>query len=108
MGAAPAGTSEADWLAQPAAVGAVIVAQQDEIEQLRTQLIAQAIALAQLRERIGLSSGNSSKPPSSDGPAPLPPREHCASRSSSAKLGICQVTALVSNPLAVPSAGADC
>ncbi|MGL6133438.1 MAG: DUF6444 domain-containing protein, partial [Prochlorococcaceae cyanobacterium] len=37
-------------------------------EQLRSQLTALATELAQLRERIGRSFRNSSKPPSSDGP----------------------------------------
>ena len=44
-----------------------ILAQQEEIEQLRAQLTALATELANLRERIGRSSRNSSKPPSSDG-----------------------------------------
>ncbi|MEA5424502.1 DUF6444 domain-containing protein, partial [Synechococcus sp. CCY9202] len=39
-----------------------------EMEQLRAQLTALATELASLRERIGRSSRNSSKPPSSDGP----------------------------------------
>ncbi|MGL6135376.1 MAG: IS66 family transposase [Prochlorococcaceae cyanobacterium] len=47
--------------------------QQQEIEQLRAQLTALAIELASLRERIGRSSRNSSKPPSSDGPGFKPP-----------------------------------
>jgi hypothetical protein len=70
MGAPPAGISEADWLATPAAVGALIVAEQEELEQLHTQLTARASALAQLLRWIGRSSGNSSKPPSSVGPEP--------------------------------------
>ena len=45
-----------------------ILVQQQEIEQLRSQLTALATELASLRERIGRSSRNSSKPPSSDGP----------------------------------------
>ncbi|MFN6338608.1 MAG: DUF6444 domain-containing protein [Cyanobacteriota bacterium] len=45
-----------------------ILAQQQEIEQLRLQLTALATELASLRERIGRSSRNSSKPPSSNGP----------------------------------------
>jgi transposase len=69
----PAGISEADWLATPAAVQGLILAQQEEIEQLRTQLTALATELASLRERIGRSSRNSSNPPSSDGPGFKPP-----------------------------------
>ncbi|MEB3271407.1 MAG: DUF6444 domain-containing protein [Synechococcus sp.] len=57
----------------PSTVRALILAQQQEIEQLRLQLTALATELAQLRERIGRSSRNSSKPPSSDGPGFKPP-----------------------------------
>ena len=73
MDAAPAGISEADWLSFPAGARKLILAQQQEIEQLRSQLTALATKLAQLRERIGRSSRNSSKPPSSDGPGFKPP-----------------------------------
>ena len=45
-----------------------IQGQRLENEQLRAQLTALATELASLRERIGRSSRNSSKPPSSDGP----------------------------------------
>ncbi len=75
MDAAPAGISKADWLAWPASARALIRTQQEETlalrqenEQLRAQLTALATELASLRERIGRSSRNSSKPPSSDGP----------------------------------------
>ena len=49
----------------------------EENEQLRAQLTALATELAQLRERIGRNSRNSSKPPSSDGPGfkPAPRRK---------------------------------
>ncbi|TVS04181.1 MAG: IS66 family transposase, partial [Cyanobium sp. PLM2.Bin73] len=50
-----------------------ILAQQEEMEQLRVQLTALASELSGLRERIGRSSRNSSKPPSSDGPGFKPP-----------------------------------
>ncbi len=73
MDTAPAGISEADWLLTPRAVRAFILAQQQEIEQHRAQLTALASELAQLRERIGRSSRNSSKPPSSNGPGFKPP-----------------------------------
>jgi transposase len=73
MGAPPAGISEADWLATPVAVRKLILAQQEEIEQLRAQFTALATELANLRERIGRSSRNSSKPPSNDGPGFKPP-----------------------------------
>ena len=75
MSTPPAGIPEADWLATPASVRTLILAQQQEIQalrqendELRSQLTALASELAQLRERIGRSSRNSSKPPSSDGP----------------------------------------
>jgi len=55
------------------AVRALLLAQQEEVEQLRAQLTALATELASLRERIGRSSRNSSKPPSSDGPGFKPP-----------------------------------
>ena len=73
MGCPPAGISEPDWQATPAAVRAFILPQQQEIELLRGQLTALATELASLRERIGRSSRNSSKPPSSDGPVFKPP-----------------------------------
>ncbi|MEY4358864.1 MAG: hypothetical protein RLZZ631_350 [Cyanobacteriota bacterium] len=80
MSAAPAGIPEADWLATPASVRTLILAQQQEIQalrrendELRRQLTALATELASLRERIGRSSRNSSKPPSSDGPGFKPP-----------------------------------
>jgi transposase len=76
----PAGIPEADWLATPASVRTLILVQQQEIQalrqendELRGQLTALATELASLRERIGRSSRNSSKPPSSDGPGFKPP-----------------------------------
>ena len=76
----PAGIPEADWAATPVGVKAGFLElvsqcqrQQQEIEQLRIQLTALATELASLRERIGRSSRNSSKPPSSDGPGFKPP-----------------------------------
>jgi hypothetical protein len=73
MTAPPAGISEADWLATPSAVRGLILAQQEEIQQLRAQVCAMATELASLRERIGRTSRNSSKPPSSHGPGLKPP-----------------------------------
>ena len=73
MTAPPAGISEADWLATPSAVRALILAQQEEIQQLRVQVCAMATELASLRERIGRTSRNSFKPPSSNGPGFKPP-----------------------------------
>ena len=68
-----AGIPEADWLESPASVGALINAQHQEIELLRGQLTSLATELENLRERIGRSSRNSSKPPSSDGLGFKPP-----------------------------------
>jgi transposase len=80
MSAPPAGIPEANWLATPASVRTLILAQQQEIQALRqeneerrVQLTALATELSELRERIGRSSRNSSKPPSSDGPGFKPP-----------------------------------
>jgi transposase len=80
MSSAPAGISEADWQATPASVRAFILVQQQEIQalrqandELRSQLTALATELASLREQVGRSSRNSSKPPSSDGPGFKPP-----------------------------------
>jgi hypothetical protein len=60
MSTPPAGISEADWLATPAAVRSFILTQLRENEQLRGQLTALAAELARLQERIGRSSRNSS------------------------------------------------
>jgi hypothetical protein len=75
MGTPPPGISDADWAATPVGVRAGFLElvqycqeQEKEIEQLRTQLSDMATEVASLRERIGHSSRNSSKPPSSDGP----------------------------------------
>jgi transposase len=80
MTAPPAGISDADWLAWPTSARDLILQQQQEIqvlrqenEQLRQQLTALATELANLRERIGRHSRNSSKPPPSDGPGFQPP-----------------------------------
>jgi hypothetical protein len=67
MGAPPAGISEADRLATPFAVLALISAQQEEIKQHLVQLTVLSTELASLRERIGRSSRNFSKQPSCDG-----------------------------------------
>jgi transposase len=79
MSTPPAGIPEADWLSWPPEARQFILVQQQEIEQLRSQLTALASELAQLRERIGRSSRNSSKPPSSDGPGFKPPERRKAS-----------------------------
>jgi transposase len=67
-------------------VRTLILAQQKEIQalrkendELRNQLTALATEVANLRERIGRSSRNSSKPPSSDGPGFKPPERRKAS-----------------------------
>jgi transposase len=80
MSSAPAGIPEAAWLSWPLEARQFILVQQQEIQalrqandELRSQLTALATELAQLRERIGRSSRNSSRPPSSDGPGFKPP-----------------------------------
>jgi transposase len=76
----PAGISEADWAATPVGVRAGFLEvlaqlqrQHQENDQLRAQLTALATEVANLRERIGRNSRNSSKPPSSDGAGFKPP-----------------------------------
>ncbi len=80
MSTPPAGVPDADWLSWPAGARQLILAQQKEIQalrqendELRNQLTALATELANLRERIGRSSRNPSKPPSSNGPGFKPP-----------------------------------
>ena len=80
MSTAPTGIAEADWLSWPAGARAFILSQQQEIQSVRqeigdlhAQLTTLATELAQLRERIGRSSRNSSKPPPSGGPGFKPP-----------------------------------
>jgi transposase len=80
MSSPPPGIPEADWLATPASIRTLILVQHQEIQalrqendELRGQLAALATELASLRERIGRSSRNSSKPPSSDAPGFKPP-----------------------------------
>lgn len=75
MSTPSAGIPDADWLSWPAGARQLILAQQKEIQTLRrendellNQLTALATGLASLRERIGRSSCNFSKPPSSYGP----------------------------------------
>jgi transposase len=73
MSTPPAAISEADWQSWPSSARDFIRSQQQENEDLRAQLAALASELASLREQIGRSSRNSSKPPSSDGPGFKPP-----------------------------------
>jgi transposase len=73
MTAPPDGISEVEWLSWPPSARAIILAQQEEIELLRGQLSSMATDLVNLRERIGRSSRNSSKPPSSDSQGFKPP-----------------------------------
>jgi len=68
-----AGIPEADWLSRPPEAKQLILAQQQENDEFPSKLSALASELASLRERIGRSSRNSSKPPSSDGPGLKPP-----------------------------------
>ena len=82
MSSPPAGIPEADWLATPASVRALILvqqaelqAQQQEIEQLRSQLTALATELASLREACVPCSGVNP-------PAPPPRRSRGGPRTS--------------------------
>jgi septal ring factor EnvC (AmiA/AmiB activator) len=85
MSTPAAGIPEADWLSWLPEARQFTLAQQKEIQalrqendELRRQLTALATELAQLRERIGRSSWNSSKPLSSDSPAFKPPERRKA------------------------------
>lgn len=67
--------SGAGWLATPSAVRALILAQpeelqvqQEELQQLRAQISAMATELANLQKRIGHTSRNPCKSPSSNAP----------------------------------------
>ena len=67
---------------------ALILAQRDEIDQLRQQLTALATEVASLREQLGCNSRNSSQPPSSDGPgAKLPARRKRSGRKRGGQQG---------------------
>ena len=63
MSSPPAGIPEADWLSWPPVARQFILAQQQENDEIRGQLTALASELANLREQIGRSPRNSSKPP---------------------------------------------
>jgi hypothetical protein len=73
MGAPPSGITDAEWLSWPTEARALILAQRQEIQALCAQLTATAIELASLREQIGRTSPNSSKPALSNGPGFKPP-----------------------------------
>ena len=60
--------SDADWAATPPSVRALVRAMAAQIERLETRV-------RELEERLGTTSHNSSKPPSSDGPAVAKPRK---------------------------------
>jgi len=90
------GIPDADWLLWLPETRQFILAQQREIEKLRSQLAAQAIELASLREKIGRSSRNASEPPSSDGPG------------FSRRHGVRAVAAKVAGSLAIPDRGLSC
>jgi hypothetical protein len=65
--------SEEDWKETRPAVQAVVIALWQQVKVLQAQVEALQAEVAQLRERLGQNSQNSSKPPSSDGPE-APPR----------------------------------
>ena len=64
---------DADWLSWPADAREFVLIQQEQIDQHRMQLTSLATELANLRERIGRSSRNSSKSPPCDGLGFKPP-----------------------------------
>jgi transposase len=72
--------TEEDWKQTPPAVQAVVIALWQQVNVFQAQVEALQAEVAQLRERLGRNSQNSSKPPSSDGPEVAP-------RSGRAKTG---------------------
>lgn len=72
----PPGISPEDWVATPVAVRALLLTLLQTIEQLQPQMLDLQQRVADLEERLGQNSRNSSKPPSSDPPnaPPRPPR----------------------------------
>ncbi|MGI8448530.1 MAG: IS66 family transposase [Streptosporangiaceae bacterium] len=69
----PGGISAEDWSATPAAVRALVQAQQHQLEVQEAQLQLVTARLATLEERLQQTSRTSSRPPSSDPPS-APPR----------------------------------
>lgn len=84
----PPGLKADDWAATPAAVRALIVAQQQRLaewEQLVVQLQGRLVAL---EERLNQNSRNSSKPPSSDPPHTRPrPKKPPSGRKAGGQTG---------------------
>jgi transposase len=84
------GVSEAQWDALPAAVKAYIAFLEDRVAKLEARVakVAQLEArVAELEARLAKNSGNSHKPPSSDGPAKPSPRPQSERTSSGKKPG---------------------
>lgn len=79
---------EEDWNQTPPAVRAVVIAFWQRVNVLQAQVEALQAEVAQLREQLGRNSQNSSKPPSSDGPAAQPrPRRAKTGRKAGGQKG---------------------
>ena len=112
MSTPSAGIPDADWLSWPTGARQLILAQQQEIQALRreneellNQLTALATELASQRERIGRSSRNFSKPPSSACPCH---RFAEALRATSRQNGARAVAASAAASRASPDPGRSC
>jgi transposase len=80
--------SEQDWKQTPLAVQAVVIGLWQQVQVLQGQVEALQAEVAQLRERLGQNSQNSSKPPSSDGPeGPLRPKRVRTGRKAGGQKG---------------------
>ena len=98
MSAFPAEIPDADWLKTHPSVRALIIANQQVIPALRQenddpriQLTGLATEVANLRERIGRSTRNSSKPHSSDGAG------YCCAEALRPKIHRCVAMALAAS-----------
>ncbi len=68
------GVSEEDWWHTPASVKQLLMAVMGEVAELRLRIARLEEENRQLREQLAGNSGNSSLPPSSDGPRAVPER----------------------------------
>lgn len=84
----PPDISAEDWAATPAAVRALVVAQQQQVVALEQSVAKLQARLAALEERLNQTSQNSSKPPSSDPPnAPARPQQPASGRKAGGQKG---------------------
>src|SRR6266536_2555545 len=70
------GITEEDWTHTPASVRAALMFHLQENQRLENRCATYELEVAELRERLGQNSQNSSKPPSSDPPWVSRPNTH--------------------------------